>query len=74
MQKEIVYTNEYALLLSDEIPTTWYYDSYSKKVMHTGGAEYAIIQLLKVLLHTDLYLIVVMLCLKERHCFHLYRK
>jgi hypothetical protein len=26
--------------LSDDKPTTWYYDSYSKKVMHTGGAEY----------------------------------
>lgn len=40
MKKEIVYTNDYALLLSDDKPTTWYYDSYSKKVMHTGGAEY----------------------------------
>jgi hypothetical protein len=40
MEKEIVYTNDYALLLSDDKPTTWYYDSYSKKVMHTGGAEY----------------------------------
>ncbi len=40
MQKEIVYTEEYALILSDDTPTTWYYDSYSKKVMHTGGAEY----------------------------------
>ena len=40
MKKEIVYTSDYALLLSDDKPTTWYYDSYSKKVMHTGGAEY----------------------------------
>ena len=40
MKREIVYTDYYALILSDEIPTTWYYDSYSKKVMHTGGAEY----------------------------------
>ena len=40
MEKEIVYTEEYALILSDDTPTTWYYDSYSKKVMHTGGAEY----------------------------------
>ena len=40
MEKEIVYTEKYALILSDEIPTKVYYDTYIHQLKHTGGAEY----------------------------------
>jgi hypothetical protein len=40
MTKEIVYTDKYALILSDEIPTKVYYDTYIHQLKHTGGAEY----------------------------------
>ena len=40
MKKEIVYTDKYALILSDEIPTNFYYDTYIHQLKHTGGAEY----------------------------------
>jgi hypothetical protein len=40
MKKEIVYTDKYALILSDEIPTKVYYDTYIHQLKHTGGAEY----------------------------------
>ena len=40
MEKEIVYTDRYALILSDEIPTKVYYDTYIHQLKHTGGAEY----------------------------------
>jgi len=40
MKKEIVYTDKYALILSDEIPTKVYYDTYVHQLKHTGGAEY----------------------------------
>jgi hypothetical protein len=40
MKKEIVYTDKYALILSDEIPIKVYYDTYIHQLKHTGGAEY----------------------------------
>jgi hypothetical protein len=40
MKKEIVYTDKYALILTDEIPTKVYYDTYIHQLKHTGGAEY----------------------------------
>jgi hypothetical protein len=40
MEKEIVYTDKYALILSNEIPTKVYYDTYIHQLKHTGGAEY----------------------------------
>jgi hypothetical protein len=40
MTKEIVYTDKYALILSNEIPTKVYYDTYIHQLKHTGGAEY----------------------------------
>ena len=38
--KNIIKTDNYLLIVSDEIPTTWYYDTYLNKLKHTGGAEY----------------------------------
>ena len=38
--KNIIKTDNYLLIVSDEIPTTWYYDTYLNKLRHTGGAEY----------------------------------
>lgn len=40
MTKEIAYTDKYALILSDEIPTKVYYDTYIHQLKHTGDAEY----------------------------------
>jgi hypothetical protein len=40
MKKEIVYTDKYALILSDETPIKVYYDTYIHQLKHTGGAEY----------------------------------
>jgi len=38
--KNIIKADNYLLIISDEIPTTWYYDTYLNKLRHTGGAEY----------------------------------
>jgi hypothetical protein len=38
--ENIIKTDNYLLIVSDEIPTTWYYDTYLNKLRHTGGAEY----------------------------------
>ncbi len=40
MKHDIIKTENYLLIVSDEIPTTWYYDTYLNKLRHTGGAEY----------------------------------
>ena len=40
MKHDIIKTENYLLKVSDEIPTTWYYDTYLNKLKHTGGAEY----------------------------------
>ena len=40
MTHNIIKTDNYLLIVSDEIPTTWYYDTYLNQVRHTGGAEY----------------------------------
>ena len=40
MTHKIIKTENYLLIVSDEIPTTWYYDTYINQVRHTGGAEY----------------------------------
>jgi hypothetical protein len=40
MKHDIIKTDNYLLIVSDEIPTTWYYDTYLNKLRHTGGAEY----------------------------------
>ena len=40
MTHNIIKTENYLLIVSDEIPTTWYYDTYLNQVRHTGGAEY----------------------------------
>jgi hypothetical protein len=40
MKHSIIKTDNYLLIVSDEIPTTWYYDTYLNQVRHTGGAEY----------------------------------
>ena len=40
MTHNIIKTGNYLLIVSDEIPTTWYYDTYINQVRHTGGAEY----------------------------------
>jgi hypothetical protein len=40
MTHNIIKTENYLLIVSDEIPTTWYYDTYINQVRHTGGAEY----------------------------------
>jgi hypothetical protein len=40
MKHDIIKTDNYLLIVSDEIPTTWYYDTYINQVRHTGGAEY----------------------------------
>ncbi|MFZ9756044.1 MAG: hypothetical protein ACO3DK_08435, partial [Bacteroidia bacterium] len=40
MTHNIIKTENYLLIVSDEIPTTLYYDIYLNQVRHTGGAEY----------------------------------
>ena len=40
MTHNIIKTENYLLIVSDEIPTTWHYDTYINQVRHTGGAEY----------------------------------
>jgi hypothetical protein len=40
MTHNIIKTENYLLIVSDEIPTTWYYDTYINQVRHTGGAKY----------------------------------
>jgi len=40
MKYEIIYTEHYALIVSDEKPDGFYYDTYLKDLRHTGGSEY----------------------------------
>jgi hypothetical protein len=40
MNHEIIYTDEYALIVSDEIPDGFYYDTYLKDLRHTDCSEY----------------------------------
>jgi hypothetical protein len=40
MKHRLIQTENYLLIVSDEIPTTWYYDTYLNQIRHTGGAEY----------------------------------
>jgi hypothetical protein len=40
MKVEIIYTEQYALIVSDEIPNGFYYDTYLKDLRHTGSSEY----------------------------------
>ena len=40
MKYEIIYTEHYALIVSDEKPDGFYYDTYLKDIRHTGGSEY----------------------------------
>lgn len=41
MKKELIKTDNYLLVVDDSEIKTWYYDEYSKKVHHSGGAEYS---------------------------------
>ncbi len=40
MKHRLIQTENQLLIVSDEIPTTWYYDTYLNQIRHTGGAEY----------------------------------
>jgi len=40
MKYEIIYTEHYALIVSNEKPDGFYYDTYLKDIRHTGGSEY----------------------------------
>lgn len=41
MKYEIIKADGYLLVVDDSEIKTWYYDEYSKKVHHSGGAEYS---------------------------------
>lgn len=40
MKYELIKTEDYLLVVSDELPTKWYYDTLLKDVRSTGGAQY----------------------------------
>ena len=40
MKHKIIFTKDYLLVVDDSEIKKWYYDSYTNKVKHSGGAEY----------------------------------
>lgn len=41
MKYELIKTEDYLLVVSDELPTKWYYDTLLKDVRSTSGAQYS---------------------------------
>lgn len=41
MKHKLIKADNYLLVVDDSEIKTWYYDEYSKKVHHSGGAEYS---------------------------------
>ena len=54
MKHEIIYTEHYALIVSDEIPNGFYYSSYLNDVRHINGSEYGNSSTWKVIAHRPL--------------------